>query len=61
MACINRTVEEVESLIDFAKLSSSDLLPLTQTLEFPSNYNSEKYILMQLPQKLVTALKKGDE
>lgn len=61
MACINRSAQDVESLIEFAKLSTSSLLNTTQTLEFPSNYNPLENTLLQLPEKLVNVLNKGDK
>ena len=60
MACINRTVDDVQTLIDFAKLSGTNLFSTTQTLEFPADYNSEQYTLMQLPDTLIQVLKQGD-
>ena len=60
MACIDRTLEEVEALLEFSKVDSSSLLPVSQTLEFPDDYDGEKFTLMQLPESLVAVLKKGD-
>ena len=61
MACINRSVEDVESLIEYAKLESSSFLSTTQTLEFPEDYDASDTVLMQLPPKLLNVLKKGDQ
>jgi hypothetical protein len=55
-----RTVEDVQTVIHHAKLSDSDLQPLTQVLYFaPGTEVQEKYKFMELDPTLLNNLQKG--
>jgi hypothetical protein len=55
-----RTVEDVQTVIQHAKLSDRDLHPLTQVLSFvPTTEVQEKYKFLELDSTLLNILQKG--
>ncbi|KAF2365200.1 Rho GTPase-activating protein domain [Trinorchestia longiramus] len=61
MACINRSLEDVESLMEFAKVDKTNLFSVSQTIEFPPEYSPDDFLLMQLPERLIDSVKEGYE
>ena len=57
-----RTVDEVKCLINHAKLTEEELVPLTQTLEFSIDFGeaNEDVKLLELDKNLLESMKKGD-
>ncbi|XP_049789210.1 sister chromatid cohesion protein DCC1 isoform X2 [Schistocerca nitens] len=56
-----RTIDEIRTVIHHAKLEESELLPVTQILNFASRSEAvENYRLFQLDTKLLNTLEEGD-
>lgn len=60
-ACFVSTTEDVEALLEFAKLEKSELKGHVQTLSFSQQLDNESLVLMEMDANVLSSLSQGDE
>ena len=57
---ICRSLEDVETVREFAKLDRSDLKPVVQCMSFSQSLDNDAYRLLEVDNRILESLQAGD-